>query len=46
MARVTATISSQPKAGANLETHLNDLRSKMLAAAENLEFEEAADIGI
>ncbi|MEM8980437.1 MAG: excinuclease ABC subunit UvrB [Pseudomonadota bacterium] len=40
MSRVTATIE-QP-AGGNLQAHLDDLKTKMRAAAENLEFEEAA----
>ncbi len=41
MARVTAKVDT-PKAGANLEAHLEHLRKDMLKAAENLEFEEAA----
>jgi len=41
MARVTATLE-RPLHGANLRTHLEGLRTEMLAAAENLEFEEAA----
>ncbi len=39
--RVTAKID-KPLAGANLQTVLDGLRSDMLKAAENLEFEEAA----
>ncbi|OSP54533.1 excinuclease ABC subunit UvrB [Pseudoruegeria sp. SK021] len=41
MARVTAKID-KPMHGANLEAHLNGLRTDMRKAAENLEFEEAA----
>ena len=41
--RVTATIS-EVNFGSNLKAHLADLRKKMLKAAENLEFEEAASI--
>lgn len=41
MARVTAKID-KPLHGANLEAHLNGLRTDMRKAAENLEFEEAA----
>ncbi|KFI27486.1 excinuclease ABC subunit UvrB [Paenirhodobacter enshiensis] len=41
MARVTAKIEA-PKVGANLAAHLDELRTKMRKAAENLEFEEAA----
>ena len=41
MARVTARID-QPKAGQNLQAHLEALRKDMMKAAENLEFEEAA----
>ncbi len=43
MNRVTATID-KPMHGANLEAHLDGLREKMRKAAENLEFEEAANI--
>ncbi|WP_254441659.1 excinuclease ABC subunit UvrB [Ruegeria sp. HKCCA0370] len=43
MNRVTATID-KPMHGANLEAHLDGLRDKMRKAAENLEFEEAANI--
>ena len=41
MARVTATVE-KPLHGANLEAHLDGLRTAMRKAAENLEFEEAA----
>jgi excinuclease ABC subunit B len=41
MARVTATVD-EPLVGANLQAHLEALKAKMLKAAENLEFEEAA----
>jgi len=41
MNRVTATVD-KPLIGANLLTHLDGLRTDMLKAAENLEFEEAA----
>ncbi|WP_146348451.1 excinuclease ABC subunit UvrB [Falsiphaeobacter marinintestinus] len=41
MNRVTATLE-KPMHGANLEAHLDGLRSEMRKAAENLEFEEAA----
>ena len=41
MARVTATVET-PRLGANLETHLTSLRERMNAAAQELEFEEAA----
>jgi excinuclease ABC subunit B len=40
-ARVTAKID-KPLHGANLEAHLDGLRTEMRKAAENLEFEEAA----
>ncbi|TMV10114.1 excinuclease ABC subunit UvrB [Ruegeria sediminis] len=43
MARVTAKID-KPLHGANLEAHLDGLRTQMRKAAENLEFEEAARI--
>ncbi|WP_319825751.1 excinuclease ABC subunit UvrB [Thalassovita sp.] len=43
MARVTAKID-KPLHGANLEAHLDGLRTQMRKAAENLEFEEAASI--
>jgi len=41
--RITAKVA-KPLVGANLATHLEGLRSDMLKAAENLEFEEAARI--
>jgi excinuclease ABC subunit B len=41
--RVTVKVS-RPLVGANLAAHLEGLRKDMLAAAENLEFEEAARI--
>ncbi|MFV2038496.1 MAG: helicase-related protein, partial [Paracoccaceae bacterium] len=41
MSRVTASIDA-PLVGANLAAHLDGLRTDMLKAAENLEFEEAA----
>lgn len=41
MNRVTAQIE-KPLHGANLEAHLDGLRTEMRKAAENLEFEEAA----
>ena len=41
MNRVTAQIE-KPMAGANLQAHLDGLRTDMRKAAENLEFEEAA----
>ncbi len=40
--RVTAKIETSQKVGSNLEAHLKGLRKEMFAAAENLEFEEAA----
>lgn len=43
MARVTATVDT-PMIGDNLKAHLKGLSEKMLKAAENLEFEEAAQI--
>ena len=43
MNRVTAQIE-KPLHGANLEAHLDGLRTEMRKAAENLEFEEAARI--
>ncbi|WP_170361523.1 excinuclease ABC subunit UvrB [Ruegeria arenilitoris] len=43
MNRITATID-KPMHGANLEAHLDGLREQMRKAAENLEFEEAANI--
>ncbi len=39
--RITAKVA-KPLVGANLRTHLDGLRTSMLKAAENLEFEEAA----
>ena len=39
--RITAKIDTK-KFGDNLQAHLNGLRKEMFAAAENLEFEEAA----
>ncbi len=41
VARVTAKVD-KPLHGANLEAHLDGLRTEMRKAAENLEFEEAA----
>jgi len=41
MNRVTAKVD-KPLAGANLQAHLDGLRTDMRKAAENLEFEEAA----
>ena len=41
MNRVTATVDA-PMVGANLQAHLDSLRTDMRKAAENLEFEEAA----
>ena len=41
MNRVTAKVD-RPMHGANLEAHLDGLRTQMRKAAENLEFEEAA----
>lgn len=41
-ARITATLDKKPMVGANLAAHLDGLKSDMLRAAENLEFEEAA----
>ncbi len=41
MARVTAKVE-KPLIGANLAAHIEGLKAKMLKAAENLEFEEAA----
>ncbi|MAS42776.1 MAG: excinuclease ABC subunit B [Rhodobacteraceae bacterium] len=41
-ARITAQVEKGPKAGANLQAHLEALRKDMMKAAENLEFEEAA----
>ncbi len=41
MARVTAKVD-KPLAGANLQAHLDGLRTDMRKAAENLEFEDAA----
>ena len=40
--RVTAKIEKSQNVGGNLEAHLKVLRKEMFAAAENLEFEEAA----
>ena len=42
--RVTATVDKPLLVGANLAKHLKALRKQMLEAAENLEFEEAAQI--
>ena len=41
MSRVTAKVD-KPLVGANLQAHLDGLRTEMRRAAENLEFEEAA----
>jgi len=43
LSRVTATVN-KPLVGANLSKHLETLKTEMLEAAENLEFEEAARI--
>ena len=43
-ARVTADLEKTPGIGHNLSSHLEDLKSQMLRAAENLEFEEAAKL--
>ncbi len=43
-ARVTAELEKTPRIGHNLSSHLEDLKSQMLKAAENLEFEEAAKL--
>ena len=43
LSRVTATVD-KPLVGANLLKHLETLKTEMLEAAENLEFEEAARI--
>jgi len=43
-ARVTADLEKTPGIGHNLSSHLEDLKSQMLKAAENLEFEEAAKL--
>jgi len=43
MLRVTAKLE-KPMVGANLQAHLDGLRTEMRKAAENLEFEEAARI--
>ena len=40
--RITATIKDNTKIGSNLKAHLKELKSKMLKAAEDLNFEEAA----
>ena len=42
--RITATIKGNAKIGSNLKAHLKDLKHKMLKAAEDLDFEEAASI--
>ncbi len=42
--RVTAKIDKKPMTGANLQAHLDALRKDMFKAAENLEFEEAAQL--
>ena len=42
ISRVTATLKDSANIGSNLKAHLDNLRKKMLDAAENLEFEEAA----
>jgi excinuclease ABC subunit B len=42
-ARITAKVD-KPLVGANLAAHLDNLRKEMLKAAENLEFEEAANM--
>ncbi|MFL2793903.1 MAG: excinuclease ABC subunit UvrB [Paracoccaceae bacterium] len=41
-ARVTADLEKTPGIGHNLTSHLEDLKTQMLKAAENLHFEEAA----
>ena len=42
--RVTAALNNAPKPGENLEKHLKNLRKQMFELAENLDFEEAANI--
>tara|TARA_Y100000739_G_scaffold225047_1_gene230366 strand:+ start:19 stop:2187 length:2169 start_codon:yes stop_codon:yes gene_type:complete len=42
--RVTAALKNAPKPGENLEKHLKNLRKQMFELAENLDFEEAANI--
>ncbi len=44
MSRVTAKIENPLQLGANLKVHLEGLKKNMLKAAENLEFEEAAQM--
>ena len=41
-ATVTADLEKAPGIGHNLSSHLEDLKTQMLKAAENLQFEEAA----
>ena len=43
-ARVTADLEKTPGIGHNLSSHLEDLKTQMLRAAENLQFEEAAKL--
>jgi excinuclease ABC subunit B len=43
-ARVTADLEKAPGIGHNLSSHLDDLKTQMLKAAENLQFEEAAKL--
>ena len=42
--RVTAAVKESSQPGKNLEKHLEGLRRKMLDLAENLDFEEAANV--
>ena len=42
--RVTAALKNAPKPGETLEKHLKNLRKQMFELAENLDFEEAANI--
>ena len=41
-ARVTADLEKTPGVGHNLSSHVEGLKTQMLKAAENLQFEEAA----
>ena len=43
-ARITAKLEFTPKSGHNIKNHIDELQNKMFSAAEDLKFEEAAQL--